>query len=199
MRSSYTVLSLPPQPGGEDSHDDRTGRIYACLSMGQAGARRYTHHCGGNRRLGGAVSPARPTRYLSCAGPCLAGRPSRLRPVVSPAGAALVGWSGVQSSDDQSGPHPPGVGSPDGRPPRGGGPGHHPSGAVGSLAGWHRRGRPHAPDWLGGHPLSLAEGTLPDDDAGTYPAAPAGLSSRRALDAGGRPRLSQRRALRPVA
>jgi hypothetical protein len=32
-------LSLHPQPGGENSHDDRTGRIYACLSMGQAGAR----------------------------------------------------------------------------------------------------------------------------------------------------------------
>src|SRR5262245_22524716 len=29
-------LPLHPQPGGENSHDDRTGRIYACLSMGQA-------------------------------------------------------------------------------------------------------------------------------------------------------------------
>jgi MFS family permease len=61
-------LSRHPQPGGESSHDDRTGRISACLAMGQAGAREYAHHGCGHSRRGGAVSPGRPTRALGRSG-----------------------------------------------------------------------------------------------------------------------------------
>jgi len=66
-------LSLHPQPGEEHSYDDRPGRIDACLSMGQAGARRSAHPCRGHGRVGGAVSPGRAPRPLRRTGPCLAG------------------------------------------------------------------------------------------------------------------------------
>ena len=88
---------------------------------------------------------------------------------------------------------------PAARRPRRRGAGHHPLGRVGSLAGRDRGGWAHATHRLGGHPLSLAEGALPGHDPGAHPAAPTRLPGRGALDAGGRPRLPQRRALRPVA
>jgi hypothetical protein len=70
-------LSLHPQLGGENSYDDRTGRVYACLSMGQAGARQDAHHGCGNKRLGWAVSPGRPTRHRRRTDPGLASRAGR--------------------------------------------------------------------------------------------------------------------------
>jgi transposase len=65
-------LSLHPQSGGENRHDDRPGRIYASLSLGQAGARRDAHHGRGNGRVGRAVSPGRATHHVGCSGPSLA-------------------------------------------------------------------------------------------------------------------------------
>src|SRR5262245_54432370 len=83
-------LSQSPQHGGENRHDDRTGRIYARLSMGQARPREDPHYRRGDNRLGGAVPAGRPTRHPSRAGPRFTGRTPGFRPVASAAGTALV-------------------------------------------------------------------------------------------------------------
>jgi hypothetical protein len=62
-RGHYTLFLSPyPQHGRENRHDDRTGRIDARLSMGQARPREDPPYCRGDNRLGGVVSPGRPTR-----------------------------------------------------------------------------------------------------------------------------------------
>src|SRR5207244_310469 len=77
---------------------------------------------------------------------------------------------------------PPGTHAPGGDSARRGH-GHGPARGLGSLVGGHRRCWSHAPHRLGGHPISLAQGALPGHDAGTHPAAAAGLPGRCALDA----------------
>ncbi len=73
----------------------------------------------------------------------------RLRPVVPPAGAALVAGAGARSGHDQSGLHPPGADARDGGPARGGGPGHAPGSGPGK-SGWPASSSPGARSRLAG-------------------------------------------------
>jgi hypothetical protein len=165
--------------------------------MGQACPRAYAHHRHSDYRLGGAVPIGCATHHPSRARPCLAGRARRLWSVAPAASAALVERAGPQSGPYQPGLDPFGAAFAGGRAVRSGSAGHHPSGAVGSLAGRSSGGRSHASDWLGRAPISLAQRALPRDDAGTLPAVPAGLSSRGALDMGGRTVASPGRRFLP--
>jgi phthalate 4,5-cis-dihydrodiol dehydrogenase len=73
-RGHHTLfLSQYLQHGEGNSHDDRSGRICAHLSVGQAGAWPYAHHRCGDGLLGRAVSAGGATRHPGGAGSCLAG------------------------------------------------------------------------------------------------------------------------------
>jgi hypothetical protein len=106
---------------------------------------------------GCALSAGGATRHRSRAGPSLASRTRWLGPLVPPAGAPLMEWASARSGAGQPGLDPLGAGPAPGRPAGGGSAGHNAARAVGSLAGGHRHGGPHATDWVGRDPLSLCE------------------------------------------
>ena len=76
-------LSQYPQPGGGNSHDDRTGRIGARPSMGQGRSGASAHHDGAHNCRGRALSVGGATHHC--------GRAGRLRPVVPPAPSSRGG------------------------------------------------------------------------------------------------------------
>src|SRR5262249_44842551 len=143
-----------------------------------------------------ALARALPAEQAGSGRSCL--RRGRGRGGGAGAGAARVERAGARPSLHQPDVDPP---RPDPRangPTGGSGVGHHPPGPLGSLAGWHRRCWPHAADWLGRHPISLAQGALPGHDVGGHPPTPAGLPGRGLLDVGGGSWLSERHTLCPV-
>ena len=91
-------LSQYPQPGGGNSHDDRTGRIGARPSMGQGRSGASAHHDGAHNCRGRALSVGGATHHCGRAGSGLTGRAGRLRPVVPPAGASVVAGAGLDQA-----------------------------------------------------------------------------------------------------
>src|SRR4029453_6820480 len=144
----------------EGTINQYTGDVVMALGNGPFD-RYYAHHCRGDDRLGSAGSAGRTTRHHSGARAGLARRTRWLWPVMSAARAAVVVRASSRPGHTQLGVDPPSADPVGSGSTRGGRPGHHAPGEVGSLADRYRRGRPYAPDWLGRDPVSVAHRALP--------------------------------------